>query len=75
MVSGGTVRGGSLLRRLALTGVAKLYITASDVQPPHENFLQLVLYFGNTRGIFVLDFSYDVELHGCDLCHVICYRS
>jgi hypothetical protein len=68
MIRGGIVSGGtaerSALAGITLTGVAKLYITASDVQPPHENYLQRVMLFGNTRGIIVLKFSSDAELHG-----------
>ncbi len=58
--------GTSLLAGLTLTGVEELYITLHDVQPPHENFLQPLLLFGNTRGISVLKFSSDSKLHGSD---------
>ena len=74
MVSGGTASSKSFLKRLTLTGVEELYITVHDVQPPRENFLQLVWHFGNTRGISVLKFSSDIKLHGCDLCHAIRYN-
>jgi hypothetical protein len=56
----------SFRSRIALTGVAKLYLTASDVQPPHENFLQRLLFFGNTPPFLVLKFTSDSDLHGCE---------